>query len=76
MPKFAVINNNIVHNIIVADSLEVAQSVTNGLECVEYVDEGDNSPHIGLSYIDGVFEQPPVLLNEIVVETTDVTIQE
>lgn len=60
MPKFAVIKDNTVKNIIVADSLEIAQSVTQGFECIEYVDEGDNSPHIGLGYLNGIFEQPPI----------------
>jgi hypothetical protein len=59
MPKFATIKDNKVENIILADSLEAVQSVT-GLECVEYVEDGINIPHIGLGYLDGVFEQPVV----------------
>ncbi len=36
MPKFAVINNrNIVDNIIIADSLELAQEVT-GMTCIQF----------------------------------------
>jgi len=58
MPKFAVIKNNKVENIILADSLEIAQSVTEGLECVPYTEDGINIPHIGFGYSDGVFEQP------------------
>jgi hypothetical protein len=58
MPKFAVIKNNVVENIILADSLEAAISVSEGFECVEYSNEPDNSPYIGLGYSDGVFEQP------------------
>ena len=58
MPKFATIKDNKVDNIILADSLEAVQSVT-GLECVQYEEDGINIPHIGLSYLDGVFEQPP-----------------
>jgi hypothetical protein len=49
MKTFAVIENNIVVNIIVADSIEVAESAT-GLTCVEYY-----VPKIGDSYIDGAF---------------------
>jgi hypothetical protein len=35
MPNFAVLQNNLVINIIVADSLEDAEMVT-GLTCIEY----------------------------------------
>lgn len=59
MPKFATIKDNKVENIIFADSLEAVQSVTT-LECIEYVEDGINIPHIGLGYLDGVFEQPDV----------------
>ena len=34
MPKFTVLNNNVVENIIVADTLEIAQEVT-GKTCVQ-----------------------------------------
>jgi hypothetical protein len=34
MPNYAVINNEIVENVIVADTLEIAEQVT-GKECVE-----------------------------------------
>lgn len=37
MHKFAVIDNNVVVNIIVADSLEIAENATNKT-CVEYQD--------------------------------------
>jgi hypothetical protein len=53
--NFAVIENNIVTNIIVADSKAIAEEVT-GFTCIEYADE--DMPHIGLGYVDGVFEQP------------------
>ena len=61
MPKFAIIKDNTVENIILADSLEVAQSVTEGFECVQYIEDGINIPHIGLGYSNGVFEQPVVI---------------
>lgn len=35
MPNFAVIENNIVVNVIVADSAEIANQLT-GLTCIEY----------------------------------------
>ena len=57
MANFAVIENGIVTNVIVADSLEVAQEVT-GKTCVESTVR--NSASIGLGYSNGVFEQPPV----------------
>lgn len=53
--KFAVIENNVVINTVVADSVEIAETIT-GATCVEYTDE--NVAHIGLGYVDGVFELP------------------
>ena len=38
MKKFAVIQNNIVLNVILADSKEIAEQVTD-LTCIEYTDE-------------------------------------
>jgi hypothetical protein len=52
MKNFAVIEENIVTNVIVADSLEVAES-TIGKTCTEYV-----IPVIGATYIDGIFTNP------------------
>jgi hypothetical protein len=69
MATFAIVKNNgIVDNIIVADSLEDAQSVSGeGFEAIEYTAE--NGAHIGLSYdkTTGVFEQPQILAVEEVV---------
>ena len=57
MATFAVLAGNIVSNLIVADTKEIAEEAT-GLTCVEYTQ--DNPAVIGLTY-DGVsFEQPPV----------------
>jgi len=53
--NFAVIENNIVVNIIVADSKEIAEQVT-GLHCVKYTDA--NPAHIGLRFDGRTFEQP------------------
>ncbi len=49
------ISNSRVENIIVCDSLEVAEAVT-GKTCVEYT--LDNPAHIGLGYDGTRFEQP------------------
>lgn len=56
--KFAVIKNEKVENIIVAESKEVAEEVT-GLLCVEYTDE--NPAHIGLGWDGSTFEQPLII---------------
>jgi hypothetical protein len=60
---FAVINNGIVENCIVADSLDIAQEVT-GLTCVEYANE--NAPSIGWSYNNEIFINPnaPIQIEE------------
>jgi hypothetical protein len=47
MATYAVINNGIVENIIIADSKKVAEIVTEKL-CVEYTEE--NPAGIGWSY--------------------------
>jgi hypothetical protein len=53
--NFAVITNGTVENIIVCDSLEVAETVT-GKTCVEYT--SSNPAHIGFGYDGTTFEQP------------------
>ena len=69
MAKYAVIFENIVQNVIIADSKEVAEEVT-GLTCVEYTDE--NPAIIGLKYIDGVFEQPaPAFVEKVIEESAN-----
>ena len=67
MATFAVINNGIVENCIVADSLDIAQEVT-GLTCVEYTNE--NAPSIGYLYDNGIFTNPnsPVISEEEVID--------
>jgi hypothetical protein len=55
MKNFAVIDeNNLVVNVIVADSKEVAESVT-GLTCIE---DSELLGSIGLVYNDGIFAAP------------------
>jgi hypothetical protein len=55
--NFAVIKHGKVENIIVCDSLELAETVT-GQTCIEYTNE--NPAHIGLGYDGTTFEQPVV----------------
>ena len=57
MATFAVINEGVVENCIVAESLAIAEEVT-GLTCIEYT--SDNAPMIGITnintdYVDGYF---------------------
>ena len=71
--KFAVIDGNKVFNIIVADSLEVAQEVSNNFQCVEYTDE--NPAVIGWTY-DGVSFIAPILDEVVLEEPTEEPILE
>jgi len=58
MKRYAVLTiDNLVDNVIVADSLEVAEQVSSS-NCV-LVTDSTGVPHIGLSYAEGVFEQLP-----------------
>lgn len=47
MAKFAVIHNNIVSNVIICDTKEIAEALTNTV-CVEYTEE--NPASIGWKY--------------------------
>jgi hypothetical protein len=59
MKKYAVLNaSNLVENVIVANSLEVAERVT-GCNCV-FVTPEDATCQIGKLYSGGVFIDPPV----------------
>jgi hypothetical protein len=58
--NFAVIENNLVKNIIVAESKAIAEEVT-GKTCIEYTDE--NPAGIGWAY-DGVNFIAPVIETE------------
>lgn len=55
MATFAVIENNIVTNIVVAETKEIAETVT-GLTCVEYTSESPAG--IGWTYDGSTFEAP------------------
>jgi hypothetical protein len=67
MSEYAVLDSaNKVINIIVADSLEIAQNVTKAT-CILVTNETEY-PVMGLGYADGVFEQPartPATVEEI-----------
>jgi hypothetical protein len=58
MSLYAVVTNNIVINVIVADSQEIAEEATN-MTCVE-IPEGQ-SVGTGFTYINGEFISPPVV---------------
>lgn len=59
MKNFAVIENNIVTNVIFADAQEIAEGVT-GLVCIELTNE--QIVNINDIYTDGVFSKPAVAL--------------
>jgi hypothetical protein len=59
--NFAVINNGIVENIILAETQAIAEEVT-GLTCIEYT--SDNPAHIGFGYNGIIFEQPIIIEKE------------
>jgi hypothetical protein len=63
--NFAIIENNLVENIIVAESKAIAEQVT-GKTCVEYTDA--SPAHIGLGYDGTTFEQPPVTIADEITE--------
>jgi hypothetical protein len=56
MSNFAVVEDGIVLNIIVAESKEIAESLV-GKTCIEYTDE--NVAFIGLGWDGTRFENPP-----------------
>lgn len=55
MANYAIVENNIVTNVIVADSKEIAEEVT-GLVCIEYTQE--NPAGIGWAYDGTNFVSP------------------
>lgn len=57
MANYAVISGTTVTNVIVAETKEDAELVTQS-ECIEYTDE--NPAGIGWTYADGVFTAPVV----------------
>jgi len=59
MAYFAVIENSIVINTIVADSKKIAEDML-GKTCIEFSLTQENPPHIGLGYDGTDFEQPVI----------------
>jgi hypothetical protein len=61
MKNFAVIENGLVKNVVIAEDKLSAEETTS-LLCVEYSLDSENVPHIGLAYNSntGIFEQPVV----------------
>lgn len=63
MAYFAVVENNTVTNIIVADTLEIAEMIT-GKTCVEYIQ--DKPAYMG-GYYDGKnFYKPEIIEGEVI----------
>lgn len=54
MPTFAVMKDNVVDNLIVAENLSTAESFTEST-CIEYV-----VPLPGATYVDGKFINPEI----------------
>jgi hypothetical protein len=65
MANYAVIKNDVINNIIVADTKEIAESIT-GLSCIEITPE-PGAPGIGWAY-DGVTFTAPIIQQPIVEE--------
>ena len=57
MAHYAVIENGLVTNVILADSLEIAETVTDKKLCVE-IEFVPNSPSIGWEYDGKKFSAP------------------
>ena len=55
MPNFAIYKDNIVFNVIVADSKEIAEEVT-GANAIETT----GNPWIGWTLVDGVWTEPEI----------------
>lgn len=62
MPNYAVIENNVVINTMIADNKNIAEQITEKT-CVEF--DESNVAHIGLSYLNNNFEQPEPIIIEI-----------
>lgn len=56
---FAILENNIVINMIVADNIVTAEALYPGKACVN-ADEYDPKPSIGMIFVDGVFTQQEI----------------
>ena len=59
MANFAIVTTGIVENTIIADSKELAETLT-GKTCIEYFDENPASIGYGFNSDTNIFEQPPI----------------
>ncbi len=67
MANYAMVNGNSVSNIIVADDKEATEAV---LRCTLIEITPDNPIGVGWTFIDGVWQAPPVI-EVLPVETTE-----
>jgi hypothetical protein len=58
MKYFAVTNQSVITNVIIADSLEIAEELT-GEVCFEFTSE--NPVGIGWRLVDGIWTEPVIL---------------
>jgi hypothetical protein len=63
MAHYAVIEDSVVTNVIIADTLEIAQMVTNNKLCVE-IEFLPNSPTLGWKYDGTNFSVPEISATE------------
>lgn len=67
MARYAIYESDVILNVIVADSLEIAEETT-GMNAIEV----DREPWIGWTLIDGVWTAPPEpIIEEVITEDTD-----
>lgn len=58
MRIFALVSNNVVENVVVCDSQELASQLWRNVVSVD-INDHTPQPGIGWSYVDGVFTPPP-----------------
>jgi hypothetical protein len=73
MKKFAIIENNLVLNTVIAENVEILQEILPGKQYIEFTDDQENKPVIGLKYENGIFEQP---VSEILIEDNDTIVED
>jgi len=73
MKKFAIIENGKVINTIVAETATIVEELFAGKQHVEFTDDQENKPVIGLKYEDGIFEQP---VSETLIEDNDTIVED
>jgi hypothetical protein len=73
MKKFAIIENGKVINTIVAETATIVEELFAGKQYVEFTDDQENKPVMGLKYENGIFEQP---VSEILIEDNDTIVED